>query len=96
MKNNGVIIFFLRMYSLNIYCLDFLKKEGGYVILENWNEVPEYTDTILFSINDDFPESLNQVFQNMRTGMDGTMEWKKKGVKGKAKIIWGDVVSPSE
>lgn len=88
MMSDGVVIIFLRLYFLNTYCLDYLKKQGGYAIVENWYSASGYEDTVLFTIEDDFPGSLGDLFQNIRIREDGTSEWKKKEIKGKVTIQW--------
>ena len=96
MKNNGVVIFFFKVYSLNIYCLDYVKREGGYSIVENSSFHSGYEDILLFSIEDDFPMSLFEVFNNIRTGNKDAKEWEKKEIKGKVIIKWGNTFEPLE
>jgi hypothetical protein len=96
MLNNGVEIFFFRLYYVNTYCLDYIQKEGKYAIVENWYSFSSYRDTLLFTINDDFPNTLHDVFQNIRTGEDNNTEWKKKEINGRVRIIWGKIKDPGE
>ncbi|MBN2533656.1 MAG: hypothetical protein JXB88_12225 [Spirochaetales bacterium] len=96
MINNGVIIFFFKLYFQDTYGLDYLKKQGIYTIVENWNFNSGYENMVLFTIEDDFSMSLLELFQNIRIREDGSSEWKKKEIKGKIEIKWGNVIESPE
>jgi hypothetical protein len=99
MKNGGVILFFFRVYAANIFCLEYLMKEGGYAILENADALSDFNNIVLFSINEDFTGSLDAVFKNIRRetkpkAEGEAVEWQVLEVNGKIEIKWGNVIPP--
>ncbi len=61
MKEDNVAVLILKVYTLNSFCLDFLKKEGGFAVVEDWWDQDSYQEVILLSLQEDFREGLSRV-----------------------------------
>ncbi|MBN1698383.1 MAG: hypothetical protein JW881_12785 [Spirochaetales bacterium] len=89
MRNDGVVIYFLRAFMMNSYCLEYLKDGGGLAILEEWNLSTGYDDIVLMSLDDDIGELIGEVFRLIGVPDNGKARWKERVLMGDIKILWG-------
>jgi hypothetical protein len=89
MKKEDVEIFFLRAFSLNSYCLDYLRNKGGFAILEEWKIASGYSDVVFLSLHDDIGTAFREVFNNIEVLDSENAMWKEGNHKGHVKILWG-------
>jgi hypothetical protein len=92
MRKEDVVIFFLRAFSLNSYCLDYLRNEGGFAILEEWNITSGYTDVVLLSLHDDIGAIFEGLAANIEVLDSENAVWKEDSFKGHVRIIWGKAI----
>ncbi len=89
MKEEGVAITLLKTYTLNLFCLEFLKKQGSLAIVEDWLGSGSYEKTVLMSIEEDLAaaleNSLEYYFSQDRTGGSS-----RSVVDGPVRVVWGD------
>ena len=86
LKDNGVSFFFLHTLTLTSYCLDFLIKEGGYAIVEDWDPSFGYEDVVICSVRENIPETYAKILARLKSNhgelLDGVVE-----------IVWGKALS---
>ena len=85
MKTEGVFIYLLKTFELTGYCLEFLQKEGGLAIVEDWKGPEPYRAAILVSVEEDYIRSLEQAFSNISRI---TGSWKERTIPGYTLLNW--------
>lgn len=58
MRQAGVMLILFKTYSLTTFCLEELKKQGGWAIIEDYEGNLGYEDVVLLSIEDDLTAAL--------------------------------------
>ena len=87
MKEDGVVITLLKTYTLNTFCLDFMQKEGGLAVIEDWTGFRVYEDVVLMSVEEDFIDTLKNLL-NTRSE-SGPAGRRAASVKGTVRLKWG-------
>lgn len=81
MRQEGVMLILLKAYELTTFCLEELKKQGGWAIVEDYEGNVGYQDVVLLSIEDD----LGDAFAESLSADLGTPV-----LQGKTYLRWGD------
>ena len=82
MKEEGVVITLLKAYTLNPFCLEFLEKEGGLAIVEDWQGSAGYEEVVLISIEEDLPAALENSLEYSLS--------RDKVVDAPVQLVWGN------
>ncbi len=86
MKEDGVVITLLKTYTLNTFCLDFMQKEGGLAVIEDWPGFRVFEDVVLMSVEEDFIDTLkNLLSTRSESGLAGRRD---ASVKGTVRLKW--------
>ena len=88
MKEDGVVITLFKTYTLTGFCLDFLQKEGGVAVIEDWWGSGGYDDVVLLSIQEDFLGGVRN-YLNYSVNRDNISSSEAITVKGPVKLVWG-------
>ncbi len=89
LKEENVAVLILKVYTLNSFCLDFLEKEGGFAVVEDWWNQDSYQEVILLSLQEDFREGLSRalvLFQD--SGFTGGVT-----VNAPVHLKWNELIS---
>jgi hypothetical protein len=61
MKEEYVVITMLKTYTLNSFCLEYFRNEGGLAVVEDWWGGSRYQHVVLLSIQEDLSQTLRDV-----------------------------------
>ena len=86
LKNKGVVIYLLKSYTLNSFYLDYLRKENGLAIVEDWQAAGSYSEAVLFSIEDNYQQALKTILANDFSDM----------LQTETELIWGEALNIPE
>jgi len=86
LKNKGVVIYLLKSYTLNSFYLDYLRKENGLAIVEDWQAAGSYSEAVLFSIEDNYQQALKTILADDFSNVLLT----------EAELVWGGALKIPE
>jgi basic membrane lipoprotein Med (substrate-binding protein (PBP1-ABC) superfamily) len=86
LRNQGVVIYLLKSYILNLFYLDYLINKSGLAIVEDWQAAGSYSEAVLFSIEDNYQQALKTILANDFSDM----------LKTETELIWGEALKIPE
>lgn len=86
MRAKGVTYFLVKMYTLTSYCLEILQSEKELVILDDWSRSGAYEKRILFSVEEDYFEAIEEP---LRAVQRQDIAWERVRYEGPSRIVWG-------
>jgi hypothetical protein len=82
MKKQGAFLYLLKLYNLLPVCLDFIDKEGGMAIVEDWSRSTAFADNIALSLEEDYVATFSAALENLSE--DG---WRSKRIQGVTRVM---------
>ncbi len=86
LKDQGVVIYLLKSYTLNSFYLDYLINESGLAIVEDWQAAGSHSEAVLFSIEDNYQQALKTILVNDFSDI----------LQTETELIWGETLNISE
>jgi hypothetical protein len=85
MGREGAVLFLLKGYSLNDYCLEVVQRLGGSAIVDDWTASGSYGETVLMSFEPAYISSFEDALEKL--GETGS-SWPEPRIEGMVDTVY--------